>query len=250
MTGPHRWLLALSVALLIAGAGGIVAHGRLGPPPATRASASVAPSSATTVAPAPVAPTTSTTLVAAPTVPPGPAAGSAALAAGMIDPTDMGGYYRIDASAAASVLHSAPCLAGLTSSTSDVGRADTALLGPDYHSVPTIVEAVSSYSGQVPAAVYRAVVAAVDACPSFSVTFGGIPLAVPLRSMSIPPVGLASSAWSGTVPYSGSTIEFELGVVLDGHSVVALMWFDSVPPAAAIMGDFTSTLSAALGKLA
>lgn len=241
MPGLHKWLLASSVALLLSGAGGVAAHGgstsTRGVPartPARPASPTTATAGAATTVPAPT----------------GPPADSAALASGTITPTDMGGYYHLDESAAASIGHSAPCLAGLTSSSAASGRADTALLGPDYHSLPTIVEVVRSYPGQQPGAVYRDVVATVDACPSFALTFGATPLQVPLRPMSIPPVGLASSAWAGTAPYSGSNLEVQLGVVLDGHSVVALMWIDGVPPSPAVMGDFTSTLSVAVGKLA
>ena len=248
MPGLHKWLLALSAALLISGAGGVLTHSRSSQRDPVSAPVPVrSTASSSSLPPAPASPTT---LVPAPAVPPGEPADSATLAAGMITPTDMGGYYRIDSSAAATILHSAPCLAGLTSSSADTGRADTALLGPDYHSVPTIVEVVASYSGQQPAAVYRAVVAAVDACPSFAVNFGGTALGVPLRRITIPAVGLASTAWAGTVPFAGSNLELQVGVVLDGHSVVALMWIDSVPPSAAVMGDFTSTLSVALGKLA
>lgn len=168
----------------------------------------------------------------------------------MITPTDMGGYYRIDPASAAAILDSAPCLAGLAGSPSQAGRADTALLGPDLHSLPTIVEVAASYPGQEPAAVYRQVVTAVAACPSFHLTFGGTPLAVPLQAISIPPVGLADDTWAGTAAYAGGNLRLEVGVVLVGHTLVALMWIDSVPPSAAIMGDFTSTLSAVLGKLA
>jgi hypothetical protein len=168
----------------------------------------------------------------------------------MITPTDMGGYYRVDPPVAASIVASAPCLAGLEPSASQVGRAGTGLLGPDLHSVPTIVELAASYRGQKPATIYRDVVTAVDACPSFGVTFGGSRLAVPLEAVQIPPVGMADSAWSGTVAYSGVTLRLQLGVVLDGHTILALMWIDTQPPSAAVMGNFTSTLSLALGKLA
>lgn len=248
MPGLHKWLIAVALALVVAGVGGIVVHhdpasGQAVPGPG-RGSGTTVAATTTTTAPA------GASSIPVPTVAAGPAAGSAALAAGMITPTDMGGYYRIDSGAAATIVDSAPCLAGLSPSASQAGRAQTALLGPDLHSLPTIVEVAASYSGQAPASIYREVVAAVDACPSFTVTFGGTPLAVPLKPATIPPVGLADTVWSGTAPYAGSNLEFRLGVVLAGHTVVAMMWIDSVPPSAAIMGDFTSTLSAALGKLA
>lgn len=249
MPGLHKWLTAAALALLASGVGGVIAHRSPGAggmtdgpvPPTTAARPGGAPTTAAAA---------QASAVPAPPVPAGPAASSAALAAGLITPTDMGGYYRVDGPTAADILDSAPCLAGLSPSSSQVGRAQTALLGPDLHSVPTVVEVVGSYAGQTPASVYREVVAAVESCPSFNLTFGGTPLAVPLKPGHIAPVGLADTTWVGTAPYSGSSLELQLGVVLDGHSVVAMMWIDRVPPSDAIMGDFTSTLSAALGKLA
>lgn len=247
MTGLPRWLTAFCVALLAAGAGGVVTHREPGrgaaatQPPASRP----APTSPASTRPAPT-----TAPVPAPTVPPGPAAGSATLAAGMITPTDMGGYYRVDPATAVAITGSAPCLAGLEPSASQAGRAETALLGPDEHSVPTIVELAASYPGQEPATIYREVATAVNACPAFGLTFGGTRIEVPLKPLEIPPVGLADSAWSGIVGYAGTNLQVQLGVVLDGHIVLSLMWIDSDPPSAAIMGNFSSTLSAAIGKLA
>ncbi len=249
MPGLQKLLTATSLALLVAGAAGVVTH-RQHPPDPTAGAASRSGTPAPATAPASTAPGPATTLPEVPSVPPGPVATSAQLAGNMLDPTDMGGYYHVYPSVAAATLASAPCLAGLGPSKSQAGRAETALLGPDLHSLPTFVEVVASYPGQAAASVYQEVVAAVDACPRFAVTFGGTPLAVPLVDRSIPPVGLASSAWAGTVPYAGSNLKIQVGTVLDGHSVVALLWIDSVPPEAAIMGGFTSTLSAALGKLA
>lgn len=250
MPGLHKGLTALSLALLAAGAAGVATHRDPPTGPGIGAAARAPVTAPATTVPAAPGDAPSTTLVPVPTVPAGPVADSAQLAAGMLDPTDMGGYYHVDGSVASATVASAPCLAGLGPSSRQAGRAQTALLGPDLHSLPAFVEVVASYPGQAAASVYQEVVAAVSACPRFAITFGGTPLAVPLTSESIPPVGLASSAWSGTAPYGGSTLRFHVGVVLDGHSVLALVWIQNVPPDAAIMGNFTSTLSAALGKLA
>lgn len=256
MPGPLRWLTAVALALLLAGAGGVIAHDRNHTPPGPSAlgraptrTRSTIPAP-TTISPATTSPQTTSPPVVVPTIPAGSAESSADLAAGMVTPTDMGGYYRIDPSAASSILDSAPCLASLQPSASQGGRAETALLGPDLHSVPTIVEVAASYLGQEPASVYRAVVSAVRACPSFRLTFGGTTLSVPLRPTTVPPVGLADMTWSGPVAYAGTTLAVQLGVVVQGHTVVAMMWVDTDPPSAAIMGDFTSTLSLVIGKLA
>ena len=248
MPGLHKWLTATSLALLVAGAVGAATH--RSPGPAAPAGASQTSVPARTAAPPSTAPGPTTTLPDVPSIPAGPVPGSAQLAANLLDPTDMGGYYHVYPSVAASMLASAPCLAGLGPSASQSGRAQEALLGPDLHSLPTFVEVVASYPGQTAASVYQEVVTALHACPRFAITFGGTPLAVPLVAKSIPPVGLASRAWAGTVAYDGSNLKIQVGAVLDGHTVVALIWIDRVPPEAAIMGGFTSTLSAALGKLA
>ena len=235
MWGLDRWLGVACAALLAAGAVGMVTTSRHGP-------SAPAVSTATLRRPAAGGPATS--------IPSGPVPGSTGLASAMINPTDMGGYYRIDPSQAAAILNSAPCLAGLQPSAGQAGRADTALLGPDLHSVPTIVEVAASYPRGAAEAVYRDVVAAIGACPRFAFSFGGSTVSVPLLAGTIPPVGVADQVWAGSFPYGGVTLRLQVGVVLDGQTVLALMWIDSIPPAAAIMGDFPSTLSAALGKLA
>ncbi len=235
MWGLDRWLRAACVALLAAGAAGAVTH--RSPAGHTDAAGRSASSPAAGSAPAT-------------SLPSGPVPGSAALASGMITPAEMGGHYRADAGQAAAVLDSAPCLAGLQPSARQAGRAATALLGPDPHAVPTIVELAASYPGSEAGAVYQDVVAAVGACPAFDFAFGGSPVSVPLTPGTIPPVGVADQVWSGDFTYSGSPLRLQVAVVLDGQTVLALLWVDSVPPAAAVPGGFTSTLSAALGKLA
>ncbi len=235
MWGLHRWLGSACAVLLAAGAVGVATRSRSG------LSATADPTVTLRHAPA-GGPATSVPTASVPD--------SSVLSAAMINPKDMGGYYRVDPSQATAISNSAPCLAGLQPSNRQAGRADTALLGPDLHSVPTIVEIAASYTAGTAEAVYRDVVAAVGACPSFGFSFGGSGVSATLVAGTIPPVGVADQVWSGTFTYAGASLSLQLGVVLDGQTVVTLMWLDSVPPAAAIMGGFTSTLSAALGKLA
>lgn len=202
----------------------------------TRPSTTTVPGPATTTATAPAG------------GPPGPGTGD--LENGLVTPTDMGGYYRVDAASATTVLDSAPCLAVFQASPAQSGRAVTALIGPDAHSVPMFVEVVQSYPGAVAADVYRNVVTAVSGCPELGFDFGGTPVRAPITPLAIPPVGDSDHVWSGNFSYSGQTFSAQLGVVLTGRTVLGLLWVDTVPPSAAVMGNFTSTLSLAIGKLA
>ena len=180
--------------------------------------------------------------------PPGP--GTADLENGLVTPTDMGGYYRVDPASATAVLDSSPCLAVFQASVAQSGRAVTALLGPNAHSVPMFVEVVQSYPGATAADVYRNIVTALGGCPQLGFDFGGGMVQAPVSHVAIPPVGDSDHVWSGTFEYSGQSFSAEIGVVLTGRSVLGLLWVDTVPPSPAIMGNFTSTLSLAIGKLA
>ncbi|MDA8047642.1 MAG: hypothetical protein M0Z30_20825 [Actinomycetota bacterium] len=192
--GPLARLLAgLCGALLAAGAVGIAVHptGRqvtlpAGSTPHHRAPAAPVnpgPVNPGPVNPGPVNPGPVTTGL--PAGAPGPSA--AALRAGLITPTDMGSYYRIDAAAASVLLDSAPCLAVLQASPAQSGRALTALLGPGRRSVPTIVEEVASYPGAAARAVFESVVSALDACSSLSFDFGGQVVTASVARSSIRP---------------------------------------------------------------
>lgn len=223
----------------MAGAAGVATH-------TARHAGSHAPrvprSSSTTVRP------TQATLPVS--VPGPPGASSPVLAAGLITPTDMGGYYRIVPSSAVSLLDSAACLAPLQPSPAQSGRALTALLGPDSYSVPTIVEEVASYPGSSSRQVYNSVVTALGACSSLSFSFGGSPATSHLSPSDIPPVGDADHVWAGSFSAGGASFTIQLGVVLDGQDVLAVIWIDRIPPSDPIMGSFVSTVSLAIGKLA
>lgn len=237
--------MALCAALLAAGAAGAVTHrgDHAGHPArAGGTSTTTAPPTPTSGPPASATPTTVVT------GPPGPA--STTLGAGLVTPTDMGGYYRVVPSSGEALLDSSPCLAEFQPSPAESGRALTALLGPDSHSVPTFVEEVASYPGTSSRPVYESIVAALDACSSFSFSFGGTATTARIAPFSIPPVGDAVRVWAGPFTADGSAFTIQLGVVLDGQDVLALIWIDSNPPSDPIMGSFTSTVSLAIGKLA
>lgn len=168
----------------------------------------------------------------------------------MLTPTDMGGYYRIDASVGSAILDSAPCLGGVEPAPSQSGRATSALLGPDRYGSPTFVEVAASYPAGQATGVYRALTTAIMQCLPFSVDFAGTHQSVFLRSATTPAVGDAVSAWRGTFELVGQIEQLQVGVIVQGDLVVVLVYFDSLPPSNPIMGDFSSTLSNAIGKLA
>jgi hypothetical protein len=230
------------MALLAAGAVGAAVHHPAANPGRTRVSTG---SSTTTSRPVSTTPSTSTTTVAGP-----PPPGSAALEAGLISPTDMGGYYHVAPAAAVALLDSAPCLAALQASPAQAGRAVEALLGPDSYSVPTVIEDVASYPAAAAGSVYRSVVASVAACPSLAMDFGGRAVSAQLQAASIAPVGDADRVWSGTFDYGGAPFSLQLGVILDGPDVLTVLWIDTVPQSDPVMGNFASTVSLAIGKLA
>ena len=179
---------------------------------------------------------------------PGPGTGT--LEDGLITPTDMGGYYRVVPSAGSTLLSSAPCLAVLGPASGQSGRALTALLGPDQHSVPTVVEEVSSYPGATAGTRYRADVSTLRSCRYLTFDFGGTEVTARLALSVIPSVGDADQVWAGSFSTAGAAFTIQLGLVLDAQEVLALVWIDSVPGSDPVMGGFTSTLSLAIGKLA
>lgn len=255
MTRLHRILLGLSLILLLGGAAGALtrAGGAVGDSrnPAGWAKPSA---SATTRSTTPTPPATTPT-----TSPGNPGPSSAALESSLITPTDMGGYYRVVPSFAAGFVASSPCLARLAAPPptggpvpvpAPSGRALTGLLGPDEHSVPTIVEEVESFPGATARAGYDDVTSALSACPVLSFDFGGPTVAVRLAATAIPPVGDADRVWSGSFAEEGSAFSIQLGIVVHSDEVLALVWIDSSPPSDPVMGSFVSTLSVAIGKLA
>ena len=168
----------------------------------------------------------------------------------MVTPTDMGGFYHVDLTTAASILNSAPCLGGFEPSPSQSGRAATGLIGPDYLGVPTIVEEAVSYPGSSADAVYRSLAAVMRDCASFPVELGGTHVSVRLAPFTIPAVGDAVVCFQGDFAYAGRTDKLQVGVVLNGQTVLLLLYIDSVPQSNPLFGDFVSTVSNALGKLA
>ncbi|HLI53972.1 MAG TPA: hypothetical protein VKU88_06590 [Acidimicrobiales bacterium] len=249
MNVGHKLVLVAALVLLAAGVGrattGGGGHARVGSRGSPRRDAA-----STASVPAPPAPTTGAsqpgTSAASGPAPPT----SGALREALINPTDMGGYYRVDPSAAETILDSSACLAPFQPAPAQAGRAVTGLLGPDRFSLPTIVEVLGSYRGAAAYSVYESVSAALASCAALGFDFGGRTVSAALTPLALAPVGQADGAWSGTFAYSGTSLQVQLGAALDGQTVVGVVFITTVPPLDPIMGDFPSTLSLALGKLA
>jgi hypothetical protein len=189
-------------------------------------------------------PPTSSTLPTSST----PPAGSAALASGLVQPSDMGGYYHPSPQTLLSFLGSAPCLAALQPSPAQSGRAVQALVTADSFAVPQIFEVVSSYPTTRAASVYGSVTAVLDSCRSFSFAFNGIQQRGRLAAASLPAVGDKVQAWS--VPFSagGDQLVLDMAAVLQGDDVFFIGWADRAAGSDPIMGSFQSTVSLAIGK--
>ena len=228
-------LLAVAAATVVAGIAGAATISP-GHPTSARGSAPTTTSPASVVTPP------------ATTVPGGPGPTSAALAAGMLAPVDLGGFYRVNDPYASNVLSTAPCLAGVGPSQAQSGRAIVGLIVPGGH--PAITEVAASYPGSAAEQVYQSVNQALAACTAFSVNLAGSVVTVPVSRQNLPPVGDASSAFGGTFTNSGRTETLQLEVVLDGKIVLVVVYVDTVPASNAIYGDLPSTVGAAIGKLA
>ena len=229
-------LLGACGALLAAGVVGVSTHDSASAHRAT---------TPTTVTPATsVAPRSSTT---APVAEPGQS--SQALAANLLTPTDLGGFYRVNPAVGSALNRSAPCIAGLGPSQAQSGSASVGLVGPDAGGLPFITEIVGSYAGGTAPGVYQQVEAALRSCANFAANIEGTQVRVPLSDGNLQPVGDASSEFEGSFNAGGRAERLQVGLALSGQDVVCVVWV-----AAAgynpIYGDLPSTLSAAIGKLA
>jgi hypothetical protein len=233
-------LLGVCVAVIGTGIAGVATHQSDGHHLTTTATTRAPATSASTSVPA----TTSTTTAA------GPGASSQALAANMLTPTDLGGFYRTNTGFAASVIRSAPCLAGLGPSPSQSGMASTGLVGPDAGGLPFIAEIAGSYPGATSAAVYQQVTAALKACSTFSASIEGVSDHVPLSEGNLQQLGDASAQFEGSFNSGGRAERMQVGVALSGQDVVCVVWVAATAGYNPIYGDLPSTLSAAIGKLA
>ena len=230
-------LLGLCGALIAAGVVGVTTHGSAS---AHRAGASTTVTSATSI------PTGSSTTEPVT----GPGATSQALAADLITPTDLGGFYRVNPAAGVALVRSAPCIAGLGPSPTQNGNASAGLVGPDAGGLPFITEILSSYPRGTATAVYQQVETALRSCPNFTANIEGTQEHVALSEGNLQPVGDASSEFEGSFNAGGRAEKLQVGLALSGQNVVCIVWVAAAAGYNPIYGDLPSTLSAAIGKAA
>lgn len=243
MRPVERALLATATAVLAAGVAGSVTIGTSSPAEGSHSPPATTKGTATTA--------TSPSATGAPTTAPGPGSpgpDSAALAAGMLAPVDLGGFYRVNDPYASTVLSTAPCLAGVGPSQAQNGRAFIGLVVPGGH--PAVTEVAASYPGSSAEQVFHSVNDALTACTTFSANLAGDQAHVQLSAQSNPQVGDESSSYGGSFNAGGRNWSLQLEVVLDGKIVLLVVYVDTIPPSNAIYGDLPSTVGAAIGKLA
>jgi hypothetical protein len=235
MVVASRVLAICCVVLLVTGAAG--AAGAVG----TASKGSHRPATSVSI------PTTPTMPTSAPAA--SPPTGSAALVAGLVQPTDMGGYYRSSPSSLAGLLDANPCLAALQPSPAQAGRAAEGLTTGDLYSVPQIIEVVESYSGNQPAAVYDSTMAAIGACTTFGFDFDGSAVSGRLAGdHTLTTSAQEAKAWSVPFSYGGTAFDLQMALVLQGQDVFFVAWADTAVPSNAIMGSFGSTVTLAIGE--
>lgn len=239
MSRLERLLLAACVAVVAAGSGAALTGLGKSPTAVPPGTPSASPVSST--APSSPLPPPQTTI---------PASSSSVLETGLLDPTDLGGYYRVNRAAGAELLHSAACLGPLGPSSGPVGEASEGLVGPDEGGLPFIGEIVASYPGSAAAGVYGSLNAALRACHLFSADIAGALVRVPLQEGAIAQRGEASSEFGGSFSAGGRQETLQIGLALQGADVICVVWVDLAAGTNPIMGDLPSTLSAAIGKLA
>jgi hypothetical protein len=231
VSAGHRWLLAISLAIIVTGLVGIAT---LQPTGDHRGSPAYQPGH--------------------PTGPDGPvpsgalsdrAARSPALATRLLGPADVRGFTLGSIGSADAELESAPCLLGLGPSSFQTGRAVTALSGPGPSRLPAVTEVAASYPAAAAAPVFGSVAAALQACPAFAVTVAGTRVVVSMNAASTPVVGDASRLYDGRFRINGRMEQLDVALVLDGDDVLGLLYVDTVPAA----GGFVGTVRAAVAKL-
>jgi hypothetical protein len=275
VSASHRSVLALALVIVVAGLVGIGVHhphtSRVGAGSSGRSEPGGSPSTSLGASGPTSTSTTSTSLPSGTlpgdgggssgggsggsgsgstqTVPPTqPGNSSTDLAANLLTPTDMGGYFHPVLSAATALLDTAPCLAGLAASPAQSGQAVTGLLGPDEASLPEIVEVVASYPGSKATAVFDALQATMRACHTFTGVLAASQVQVPMAAASIPPLADGSSAFQGQFNQTGRKELLGVGLAVSGQDVFCLVYLDVQPPANPIFGGLDATLSAAIGK--
>lgn len=239
MQAVIRATFALCLALLLAGAGGLIARGSAssGPP-----ALGPAPDGTATTAGG-TAPATTTPPVTVPS--------DATLSANLLVPDDLGGYYHPVPSQSAPQWAGSGCLAPLGQPPAVARQAVQFLEGPYFGGLPLINEQLDAFA-TVPAAAsaYRSLAATLGSCRAPTVAVYTNQVSVPLTPFPIPSLGDQDDAVQGTYHLHGRTEQLTVAVVRTSATIVVFAYADTVPASNAVLGDVTSTVRAAVGKAA
>ncbi|MDQ2728557.1 MAG: hypothetical protein M3Y91_11995 [Actinomycetota bacterium] len=243
MRAVIRVTFALCLALLLAGAGGLLAQGTKASGPASRPSTASGPGPATTTGGRGTVPAPTTT------VPPVTVPSAMILEADLLVPNDLGGYYHPVPSESAQQWAGSGCLAPLGKPQGVARQAVQFLEGPYFGGLPLINEQLDAF-GTVPAAAsaYRSLAGALGSCPAPTVAVYANQVAVPLTPLTIPGIGDQAEAVHGTYHLHGRTEQLTVAVVRTGATIVVFAYADTTPVSNTILGDVTSTARAAVGK--
>lgn len=233
-----RILAAISAALLLAGAGGVIAEhmgsSGLSPRPSRM------PTTATSTAP--------TTTGAPPVAPAVPS--EATLEAELIVPNDLGGYYTPMASASASQLVASGCLAGLSRPVGAAHLAVQYLRVLVYQGdLPFINEQISDF-GDVRGAtmVFSSLASSLRSCRSPAVSLPIGTATVALAPLAVADLGDQAQGAQGNFAEAGRNGQLTVAVVRAGTTIVVFEYGDARPPSNPILGTVMSTLRSTVGK--
>ena len=244
MRAVIRVTFAVCLALLLAGAGGLIAQHRHPSAPATRTSTAPLPGPTTTAG-------AGTGTVPAPTTtsPPVTVPSAQTLEANLIVPNDLGGYYHPVPTESAPQWAGSGCLAPLGQPQGTARQAVQFLEGPYFGGLPLINEQLDAFATVTAAtSAYRALDATLGSCPAPTVAVYTNRVPVPLTPFPIPGLGDQADVVHGTYHLHGRTEQLTVAVVRTGATIVVFAYADTVPAANPILGDVTSTLRAAVGK--
>lgn len=247
MRAASRVIFALCLGLLLAGAGGLIAHNTEGPGPAHRTSTALPPGPASTpgAGTVTVPPGATTTTIS----PPVTVLSAMNLEANLLVPNDLGGYYHPVPTESAKQWAGSGCLAPLGQPQGAARQAVQFLQGPYSGGLPLINEQLDAFS-TLPAATaaYRSLASTLASCPAPAVAVYTNPVSVPLTSFPIPALGDQADAVQGTYRLHGRAEQLTVAVVRTAATIVVFAYAHTLPVSNPILGDVTSTVRAAVGK--
>ncbi|MDQ6840282.1 MAG: hypothetical protein M3137_18590 [Actinomycetota bacterium] len=246
MRNVIRLLFVVCLAVVAAGAGGLIADHTSAPGPAggrLRVTAP-APSHVPGSPPTTVSPPATATTLAPVTVPT-----AMNLEANLLVPNDLGGYYHPTPAESAPQLARSGCLAPLGHPAGTARQAVQFLEGPYFGGLPLINEQLDAFSSvDAASSAYRSLAASIGACTAPAVAVYTSSVRVALTPLTIPGLGDQDNAVHGTYRLHGRTEELTVAVVRTGSTIVVFAYADTMPVSNTILGDVSSTIRAAVGK--